>query len=222
MRGDGNTGTTGRLGVGTRDPQHPLHVVGTGKHVFENSSDEGTTSGMGRKPTGNVTMGRVEAGRETIFGAVAGRDSYLALSTSQDGVTGERVRIDSAGRMRLHRRPATLDVAGVVRARVLRRNGRQLCRFFRTRPAGARSKRCVLRRGECGHQRRATRRKTPSQWARTHRWGWTAAFPRPRTKVSFANIFKPRKDHPILTSRPQAMKTLLFGMESQRGRQHVH
>ena len=91
MRGDGNTGTTGRLGVGTRDPQHPLHVVGTGKHVFENSSDEGTTSGIDLVgQPGNVTMGRVEAGKEANFGAVAGRDSYLALSTSQDGVTGEK------------------------------------------------------------------------------------------------------------------------------------
>jgi hypothetical protein len=96
--------TSQRVGIGTSSPERPLHVIGTGR--FDNGAIDsvytGTTTGaqlgifrtygVGAGVTGEVDLiGRLESGSLS--------NSYFSINTTFSGVIGERLRVDSSGRV---------------------------------------------------------------------------------------------------------------------------
>ena len=114
--------SSGRVGIGTSSPERPLHVIGTGR--FDNGAIDsvytGTTTGaqlgifrtygVGAGVTGEVDLiGRLESGSLS--------NSYFSINTTFSGVIGERLRVDSSGRVGIGTTSpgSALDVVGNAR-----------------------------------------------------------------------------------------------------------
>jgi hypothetical protein len=113
--------SAGLVGIGTSSPERPLHVIGTGR--FDNGAIDsvytGTTTGdqlgifrtygVGAGVTGEVDLiGRLESGSLS--------NSYFSINTTFSGVIGERLRVDSSGRVGIGTTSpsTTLDVEGNI------------------------------------------------------------------------------------------------------------
>ena len=104
--------TNGRVGIGTTNPNNPLHVNenvnGASQTVLFSNFDN--TAGTSQTVQLNLGLARNSGSQKTAFRISCGKeqdwtnddtklDSYAAFSTLENGLLHERMRIDSSGRV---------------------------------------------------------------------------------------------------------------------------